>query len=72
MTEPNELQINFDVEKFEAELEAAATPDEKLVVLKQYMSDDDAVCWLEKMLDPSLPIGCVTLHDAPDEAVTRR
>jgi hypothetical protein len=71
MTEPNELQLNFDVELAEAELEAAATPDEKLAVLKQYMCHDDAVCCLERILDPSLPIGCVVLHDAPDEAIAR-
>jgi hypothetical protein len=72
MTEPDELEIDLGVEKFEAELEAAATPDEKLAVLKKYMADEYAECWLERILNPSPHIGCVRLHDAPvDDAAVR-
>jgi hypothetical protein len=64
----------FDPEQFEADLAAAGaaeTPEEKLMILERCMSHDDAVCWLERMLDPTLTGGCVHMEDAPDEAVTR-
>jgi hypothetical protein len=62
----------FDPEKYAADIEAAEaaeTPEEKLMILERCMSHEDAVCWLERMLDPSLPIGCVHLEDARDKAV---
>jgi hypothetical protein len=61
----------FDPEQFEADMEAAEaaeTPEEKLIILERCFPHDEAVSGLERMLDPSLPIGCVQLHDAPDEA----
>jgi hypothetical protein len=69
------LYSRFDLETFEADMkaaEAAETPEEKLIILERCFPHDEAVCVLERILDPSLPLGCVTLHDAPDEAVTRR
>jgi hypothetical protein len=72
MTDSDESQATFGVEKFEAEFDAASSDEERFAVLKKYLTHDDAVSWMERYLDPSLRGGCVTLHDAPDEDVTRR
>jgi hypothetical protein len=72
MIEPNQSQPRWDIEKAEAEFEAASTRDEKLAVLKKYLPPEDAECWLESMLNPDPHIGCVHLYDTPvDEPVAR-
>jgi hypothetical protein len=72
MTDSGDSQSTFDVEKFEAEFDAASTDDEKFAVLEKYLPHDDAVCWMEGYLNPTLPGGRPELHDAPvDEPVVR-
>jgi hypothetical protein len=72
MNDSSEPQTTFDVEKFEAGFDAASTDDERFAVLKKHLPHDDAVCWMEGYLDPSLSGGRAELHDAPDEAAAPR